>query len=165
MDKKQELISIIIPTYNSSSFIDSCLESVIKQTYTNWEIIIIDQMSSDNTLDVVKKKNNKKIKIFLNSNVGNIASSRNIGINNSNANLVAFLDSDDIWLENKLEDSVAFLGNSDLVYHNASILKKDKTLSIDKSHRFSIKDNPELMLTLGNPIITSSVVCKKKNFK
>ena len=56
MDKKQELISIIIPTYNSSSFIDSCLESVIKQTYTNWEIIIIDQMSSDNTLDVVKKK-------------------------------------------------------------------------------------------------------------
>lgn len=154
-------ISIIIPTYNSAMFIEDCLDSVINQTYKNWEVIIVDQMSTDNTLDIINKKNNK-FKIIANPNVGNIASSRNIGIRNSNAKILAFLDSDDIWLPKKLELSLIYLDEYEFLYHDALILNKNNKIIHDKSYRFSIHNNPELLLHLGNPIITSSVVCKKQ---
>ena len=164
MNQKQ-LITIIIPTYNSELYIESCLDSVIKQTYSNWKIIVIDQKSTDYTISIIKKKYTKYakfIKIYSNPNIGNIASSRNMGISIAKSNFLAFLDSDDIWLSTKLEKSIAVLENCDLVYHDALILKNDQTTSVDKSHRFHVHKFPELLLTLGNPIITSSVICRKK---
>ena len=160
----KELITIIIPTYNSEQFIESCLDSVIRQTYTNWQIMIIDQKSTDNTISIIKKKYSKyskSIQIYSNPKIGNIASSRNIGIRNARSNFLAFLDSDDIWLPNKLEKCIYLLGECDLVYHDALILKNDQKTFVDRSHRFHVHKFSEL-LTLGNPIITSSVICKKK---
>lgn len=161
---QKEPITIIIPTYNSEQFIESCLDSVIQQTYTNWQIMVIDQKSTDNTVSIIKKnysKYGKSIQIYSNPKIGNIASSRNIGISNARSNLLAFLDSDDIWFPNKLEKSIPLLGKYDLVYHNALILKNDQRTLVDKSHRFHVHQFSEL-LTLGNPIITSSVICRKK---
>ena len=94
--------SIIIPTYNQANFLKKCLNSVFKQTFKNFEVIIIDNSSTDHTKEILSKYKKKIVYKKIN-NKGVIAKSRNIGIKNSNGNWVAFLDSDDTWKNNKLE--------------------------------------------------------------
>ena len=155
-------ISIIIPTRNSSKFISECIEGVKNQTYKNWEAIFIDQMSTDNTLDIILKQKNEKFKIIFNKNIGNIASSRNLGINYSTSEFLAFLDSDDVWLPNKLEESVENLNSYDFLYHDAFILDGDNKIKKNKKILgFSIENKPQYLMCVGNPIITSTVVCKR----
>jgi len=108
MDK---LISIIVPAYNSAKYIQETIDSVINQTYKNWELIIVDDCSSDNTAEIVKKKSiiYPRIKYIKNQlNFGGPAQPRNIGIKNSSGEFIAFLDSDDIWLANKLEIQLSY---------------------------------------------------------
>ena len=97
------LISIIIPTYNRAKLIERSLKSIEKQTLKNFEIIIIDNFSTDNTSAVIKFFTSV-IKYFVVDNNNNIARSRNFGINNSKGSIIAFLDSDDYWHQNKLEN-------------------------------------------------------------
>jgi teichuronic acid biosynthesis glycosyltransferase TuaG len=94
LDKK---ISVIIPTYNSSSYIRRAIESVKKQTYSNWEIVIIDGGSSDNTLNLLRQFDKSKIKVFYLPKENGLAASRYYGICKASGNYVAFLDSDDFW--------------------------------------------------------------------
>src|SRR5690554_971609 len=91
------LVSVIMPTYNSSSFVDESIKSVITQTYKNWELIITDDCSNDNTFSVVKKFESldKRIKVYkLDVNSG-AAVARNNSIKYANGHFIAFLDSDD----------------------------------------------------------------------
>ena len=112
-------ISIILPTFNNAKLISRAITSVINQSYKNWELIIIDNFSIDNTQNVVESFNDKKIKYFKLKNNGIIAISRNYGIKKSSGEFIAFLDSDDYWLNNKLSISVETLTNKfDLVYHD-----------------------------------------------
>jgi teichuronic acid biosynthesis glycosyltransferase TuaG len=106
-----DLVSIITPTYNSEKFIAETIESVIKQSYTNWEMLITDDCSNDNTIDIVKfyQSKDSRIKIFQLKNNSGAAIARNNSINNSKGRYVAFLDSDDIWLENKLTFQIEFM--------------------------------------------------------
>ena len=97
------LITIVIPTYNHADFLCSALKSVIDQTYTNWEAIVIDNHSSDNTESIVLNFNNPKIKLLKTHNKGVIAVSRNVGIKEAKGEWIAFLDSDDLWYPRKLE--------------------------------------------------------------
>lgn len=102
---KDELISIIMPTYNSSEYIESAIKSIFSQTYTNWELIIIDDHSTDNSFEVISRlrmNKNYKIKYFKNDKNMGVSKSRNIGIEKSTGSWIAFLDSDDMWRENKL---------------------------------------------------------------
>ena len=92
-----DLISIIIPTYNRAKLIERSLKSIEKQTLKNFEIIIIDNFSTDNTSSVIKSFSHLPIKYFVVDNNNNIARSRNFGINNSKEIIIAFLDSDDYW--------------------------------------------------------------------
>ena len=103
----KELVSIVIPLFNSKNFILATLKSVIQQTYKNFEIILVDDCSNDNSLSLIKsfKNKNKKIKInILSSNLKSGCPSipRNIGIKAAKGKYIAFLDSDDIWHPEKL---------------------------------------------------------------
>lgn len=108
-----EKVSIITPTYNSSKFIVSTIDSIINQTYTNWELLITDDCSSDNTSEIIHEymKNDKRIKIFqLNENSG-AGVARNTSIKNAKGRYIAFCDSDDMWKPDKLQKQVGFMLN------------------------------------------------------
>ncbi|GGD16795.1 glycosyltransferase family 2 protein [Hyunsoonleella pacifica] len=111
-------VSIITPTYNSESFIQTTIRSVIDQTYTNWELLIIDDASTDNTLNIVNKftskHKNKNIYVIKNHSNQGAAITRNQGIENASGDIIAFLDSDDVWKPSKLEKQVKFMINHDI---------------------------------------------------
>lgn len=109
--------SIVIPTYNRASLLKRCIESILAQTYDNWEAIVVDNYSADNTEDVVRSFNDERIKFVKNHNNGIIAVSRNKALDMAQGNWVCFLDSDDCWLPKKLERLLPFLENYDLIYH------------------------------------------------
>ena len=105
------LVSVIIPTYNSENFIRLTLESVLSQSYQNIEIIIVDDNSSDSTLDIIKdiSEDNPKIKYYsLPVNTGTPAAPRNYGVSMSKGEFIAFIDSDDLWHPEKLERQLNF---------------------------------------------------------
>lgn len=107
--KHEPLVSVIIPAFNASETIISCLNSVILQTYSNIEIIIIDDGSTDNTLDIVKEykeiENITNLQIVSQINSGPSAA-RNLGIKMATGEFIAFLDSDDTWTLNKIEKQI-----------------------------------------------------------
>lgn len=99
------VISIVTPSYNSSLFISNTIESVLSQTITDWEMIIVDDFSNDDSAEIVQSfvEKDHRIKLIkLNRNLG-VAEARNVAINEASGRYIAFLDSDDIWLPNKLE--------------------------------------------------------------
>ena len=100
-------ISIIIPTYNRKLFLMHAIDSVLNQTYQNLELIIIDDGSSDKSIEYIKKKY-PNIKIYKQLNKG-VSSARNKGIKISSNNWIAFLDSDDRWQPKKLEKQINYL--------------------------------------------------------
>ena len=105
-----DLISIITPTYNCGKFIGETIESVINQTYENWEMIIVDDCSKDNTKDIVNKyaQNDDRIKYHLLEKNSGAAIARTKAMELANGNYMAFLDSDDLWVEDKLEKQLKF---------------------------------------------------------
>lgn len=103
------LVSIVVPAYNAEKFIDETISSVLTQTYSNWELILIDDGSTDNTSALIgKHSNNSKIKYFFQTNQG-VSAARNNGIRKATGKYIAFLDADDYWLPNNLEEKVQFL--------------------------------------------------------
>ena len=104
---KEFKVSVIIPTYNRQAYISRAINSVIAQTITVDEIIIVDNQSNDNTIEYLKKKF-KKIKILVANNRG-VSFARNLGIRESKNKWIAFLDSDDEWLPSKLEKQFLYL--------------------------------------------------------
>lgn len=106
-----ELISIITPTYNCERFIGETIESVLKQSYKNWEMIIVDDCSTDNTYDVVKKyaDNDSRIKYYLLEENSGAAVARTKAMQLATGDYIAFLDSDDLWISNKLECQLKFM--------------------------------------------------------
>lgn len=112
------LVSIITPTYNSKRFIKETIDSVISQTCTNWELIIVDDHSSDNSAEYIKKliKNDARIRFFvLEQNMG-AAEARNKALEIAKGKYIAFLDSDDIWLSNKLEQQLNFMQKNNYAF-------------------------------------------------
>jgi teichuronic acid biosynthesis glycosyltransferase TuaG len=108
------MVSIITPSHNSSRFIVQTIISVFNQTYNDWELIIVDDCSTDNSLDVIYETagNNPKVKITaLKANVG-AAEARNVGLRQALGRYIAFLDSDDVWCPNKLEHQLAFMSSN-----------------------------------------------------
>ena len=112
------LVSIVIPTYNHAPMLQRALATVIEQTYQNWNAIVVNNFSTDDTLEVVAKFNDPRIQCVNFRNNGVIGASRNEGIKLATGEYVAFLDSDDTWFPTKVEKSVSSLENgSDLVCH------------------------------------------------
>ncbi|MGL4548992.1 glycosyltransferase family 2 protein [Eubacterium aggregans] len=108
---KGPFISIVMPAYNAEKFIADSIQSVLKQTYQAFELIIIDDCSSDNTGLLVQSLVSKNDKMFYSRNEQNlgVAETRNIGVSKARGDWIAFLDSDDLWREDKLEKQVMLL--------------------------------------------------------
>ena len=111
INNKQPLVSVIMPTYNHAKFIGEAIESVLNQTYNNFELIIIDNYSEDDTKKIVDSYEDNRIIYLKFRNNGVIAASRNYGIKYSHGVYIAFLDSDDLWLLSKLEKQVEQLNS------------------------------------------------------
>lgn len=121
-------VSVVIPTYNHAKLLKKALDSVLAQTFQDWEAIIINNFSTDNTIEVVDSFADRRIKIFNFSNSGVIAASRNHGLKEATGDFVAFLDSDDIWYSDKLQKCVehASAGNQ-FICHGELWINSDLT--------------------------------------
>jgi len=133
--KIQYLVDIIIPSYNRKSFLERAVNSVYNQTYKNWNLIIVDDASTDGTCE---KDYGDKVKFLkLRENKG-VSFARNYGIQNSQAPWIAFLDSDDEWKNNKLEKQIKILEKEKsavLIHCDELWLKKGKILNQKKKHK------------------------------
>jgi len=112
------LVSIITPFYNSSKFIEECVNSVAVQSYSNWELLIVDDFSDDNSKELLLslEKKDERIKVtFLDNNIG-AAKARNVAIRQARGKYIAFLDSDDFWEKNKLEKQIKFMEKKDIAF-------------------------------------------------
>ena len=109
--KEKELVSIIIPVYNASSFLLDTIKTIQEQTYENWEAIFVDDCSKDNSVEIIKKeqKKDKRIKLVKNKENSGAAVSRNNGIDIATGKYLCFLDADDKWHKDKLSKQVKFM--------------------------------------------------------
>lgn len=122
----EPLVSIITPAYNCERTIGETIESVRKQNYNNWEHIIIDDFSKDNTRLLIgnyAKEDNRIKPIYLKVNSG-VANARNVGIQKAIGKYIAFLDSDDLWKEDKLHKQIKYMeeNNCDFTYSNYEVI-------------------------------------------
>jgi teichuronic acid biosynthesis glycosyltransferase TuaG len=133
----ESLVSIITPVYNSEKYIEYTIKSVLDQTYSNWEILIADDCSKDNTEDVVKKFADSRIKYFkLEANSG-AAEARNQALEKAKGRYIAFLDADDMWKPMKLERQLSFMSENNIGFSFSSyeILREDrnKVITVPKT--------------------------------
>ena len=117
------LVSVIMPSCNTGRFIEESIQSVINQTYKNWELLIVDDCSTDDTDEVVKRFNDNRIKYIKNEKNRGAAITRNRAIQEANGEWVAFLDSDDLWLPKKLDHQIKFMKKYNLVFSYHEYIK------------------------------------------
>ena len=103
MGNENPLVSIVIPTYNRAHLIGETIQSVLDQTYTNWELIIVDDGSTDGTQNIVSQMSDPRIRYYYLEHSGLAGTVRTYGIRRANGSYIAFQDSDDLWVRNKLE--------------------------------------------------------------
>jgi teichuronic acid biosynthesis glycosyltransferase TuaG len=115
-DSKQPLVSVIIPTYNGEAFLGRTIESVLAQTYPNWELLVVDDGSFDKTADLAKSfaARDNRVKYFYEERSGGPSRPTNLGISKAGGEYLAFLDHDDFWLPEKLNKQVRFLSENNL---------------------------------------------------
>ena len=118
MSKKEPFISIIMPLYNCEKFITESINSVISQTYKNWELIIVDDKSTDDSYAIVKKLslNEPRIKLHQMQTNSGVAKVRNHALSLAAGEYIAFLDSDDVWLSDKLDKQLHFMMDKELAF-------------------------------------------------
>ena len=109
-----ELVSIIMPSYNCDRFISESIRSVLAQTYTNWELLIVDDCSTDNTALTVKAFTDPRIHYQRNPQNEGAALSRNKALLAAKGRYIAFLDADDVWTPEKLEKQIALCSRTDM---------------------------------------------------
>ena len=157
------LVDIIIPNYNKGIFIDECINSVIRQTYKNWVLYIIDDASNDDSKKYLKKyENSKNINItYLKKNKGPYFC-RNLALRKSTADYIAFLDSDDYWCENKLTEQINFMIKNNFSFSFSdyfSFFNNDKSnlKSTNIRHKFNFEN------FINNSSINSSTMILKRS--
>lgn len=113
-------ISIITPCYNSSKYISETIDSVLHQTFQDWEWIITDDKSQDNSVEIIQKYNDPRIKLIISEENGGAGHARNQSLKVANGRFITFLDADDFWEPNFLEEMVTFMKkeNAELAYSN-----------------------------------------------
>ena len=159
--KKEPKVSIILPNYNSSKTIVATVNSILKQTYKNWELIIIDDCSDNKTKNIlIKFKRIKKIKIlYTEKNIG-AGQCRNMGIKKSHSYYLAFIDSDDLWEENKLKMQINFMRNNNysFTYTHYKTFTNDKKIikTIRTPNKFDFKS-----FVKNTSIATSSMIVRR----
>ena len=157
--KEKTKIDIILPNYNSSKFIIKTIESILRQTYKNWKLIIVDDFSNIETKNILKKISKRKnIKVyFLNKNRG-AGFCRNFAIKKSNSPYIAFIDSDDTWKKDKLKKQISFMKNNDFLFSYTDY----KTFG-EKNRKVSNPSKIDYTGFLRNTSIATSTMMIKRN--
>tara|TARA_B100001564_G_C20658043_1_gene680206 strand:+ start:1063 stop:1947 length:885 start_codon:yes stop_codon:yes gene_type:complete len=157
------IFSIIIPTYNSLKTLDKTIRSVLNQTFKYYEIIVVDDGSTDNTCRKLKDYKDTRIKLFKIERSGGPAKPRNFGISKSNSNWICFLDSDDLWEKNKLSTLFKYIKKKkfDVLCHN-EFLKKRNNIKVSKYGPF--KKNFYNHLLINGNLLSTSATMLNKNF-
>lgn len=163
---KSPLVSVIVTTFNRRIMLSEAIESILKQTMHDFELIIIDNMSDDGTEKYIAQLRDCRIRYYKNSNDGIIAKNRNYGIRKAKGMYIAFCDDDDLWMRNKLSFQVKFVKkNPDLAMCFARADYYVDNKKIDFFFKRKIKKNIRFYdLLRGNLIPNSSVLVKKSVF-
>ena len=155
-------ISIIVPTFNHGHLIGRCINSIIGQTFQNWECIIINNFSEDNTVEVIKRFTENRLKLTNFRNKGVIAASRNEGIRIAKGKYLAFLDSDDWWYSEKLDIVKRCLHSADIVFHDLDIYAPEGKRGLRKFRgRYLSRPVFADLMKRGNALPNSSVAVRK----
>jgi glycosyltransferase involved in cell wall biosynthesis len=165
-NEEQPLVSIVIPTYNRSAFLERAILSVQKQTYTNLEIIVIDDASKDATKDIINSFNDNRLRYIKHFTNRGGAAARNTGISASRGEYVAFLDDDDEWVESKIESQLKDILEYDGVLCSAFIVGKKEGVKRYRKGVVDAKDLRKGFIFSGgaNIIFVRSKILKKVSF-
>lgn len=136
-------VSIITPVFNAEKFLKDTIESVLAQTYQNWEMLFVDDCSNDSSVDLIKEYTSldSRIKFFKNSQNSGPGPSRNVAIEKATGRFIAFLDSDDIWVKDKLKIHVNFMLKNEAAFSHTSYGYMDESGNIIKS-TFHVSNYP-----------------------
>lgn len=184
--EKEHLVSVIIPVYNREKFIAGCINSVLNQTYKNWELIVVDDRSTDKTTKIIKEyeKKHQKIKYVKNTHLKGPAGARNQGLEFAKGEYIAFLDSDNEWANFHVKEVVKELKKNpyvDWIFTDFKVIKDKKTVikSIfskfwKRKAKFQVKKNKKLNIMKGKnlfdlalndfPAYFGTSIIKKKVF-
>jgi len=166
--KSSPLVSVIIPTYNREHLLDRAVKSVLNQTYQNFEIIVVDDASTDDTEKVIKRFNDKRIKYIKHKiNSGGSAAPRNTGIKAAQGNYIAFQDSDDEWLPEKLEKQMKTFEEfpkTKVVYSGFWRIENGRKEYIPNKNVKKIEGDLHKELLERNFITPQAVIIKKECF-
>jgi glycosyltransferase involved in cell wall biosynthesis len=164
-NSEQPLVSVIMPTYNHAKFIGKAIDSVLNQTYPNFELIIIDNYSEDDTGKIVASYEDDRIIYLKFRNNGIIAASRNYGIKYSHGEYIAFLDSDDFWHKQKLEKQLPHFGKPEIIGVSSNAVLVSETPYYRKDNLARSKrgyvDYKYGDILNYNYIMTSSVIVRR----
>lgn len=118
------LVSIITPSYNSANYISETIEAIINQTYSNWELLITDDCSTDNSIEIIRKyaEKDSRIKLFVMDKNAGAGNCRNNSIKMAEGRFIAFCDSDDVWMPQKLEKQIEFMVKRDCALSYSSYM-------------------------------------------
>ena len=166
-NKLSPLVSVIMNCYNGEKFLDESIQSVISQTYDNWELIFWDNRSEDRSSEIFKKYQDKRFKYFYADKHTSLYEARNLAIQKSTGEFISFLDADDLWHKQKLEKQMDYFDDNSIgvAYSNYWLVKKDlikKKISFRKKlYRGHVYN--ELMDNYNIGILTT--IIRKKNYE
>jgi glycosyltransferase involved in cell wall biosynthesis len=168
MNNSSPIVSVILPTYNCALFLPESIGSILLQTYKSYEIIVVDDGSTDNTKEVLSPFMQRIKYIKLEQNRG-LPTARNIGIQSAQGKYIAFLDADDLWLPEKLEADMEYFDKHpdiSMVYsRHININERGYTLGSDRKKRLPSGNIFIRLFSEQNFIITSSVVVRREVFE
>ncbi len=150
--EKESLVSVVMPAYNCERYISKAIESVISQTYTNWELIVVNDDSPDGSAAIAQAfaEKDDRIRVIHQIPNGGCAQSRNLGITEAKGQYIAFLDSDDVWVATKLEKQVQLLkekgaqiayGSYDFIDENDNGIKKPFIVAAETDYKKMLGQN------------------------
>ncbi len=157
-------VSVIVPTYNRAGMVTETIDSILAQTFDDFELIVVDNESTDNTEEVIKSYTDNRVKYYKNQNNGVVAVNRNYGISKAQGQYIAFCDDDDLWLPEKLEKQMLEFEKDNqigLVCTNAIVFSEDGEHGERIKARLKDSHFTFESLLRGNAIISSSVLVRK----
>ena len=164
----EPLVSVIMNCYNGQKYLEESIESVLSQTYKNWELIFWDNQSADKSAEIFKLYKDKRLKYFLSKEHTTLYKARNLAIEKSSGDFIAFLDTDDLWHERKLEMQMGYFNNGKvgLVFSNFWLLKKNsKTKKLATKRKLPRGYMYKEILKEYNVAILTAMIRKSYYFK
>jgi len=164
---KDAYVSVVMPAYNATNYIERTIRSLQEQSHTHWELIVVDDCSSDGTGDLVARiaQHDQRIKLIsLEKNFGGPAGPRNVGVEHARFDLIAFLDSDDIWHPQKLEEQLKLidLNSETFICSSMTDFENDSIIEFPEISRVSVENIGFLSQSFRAKIPTSSVLLSKR---